>query len=60
MQSKSLSSILFLTAVLKNLARLRTLGYEPLLPKRGLAELPAIRRIYTDRVLTLLQINELK
>ena len=35
--------------------RLRAQGYEPQLLKRGLAELPAVRRIYTDRVLGMLR-----
>lgn len=35
--------------------RLRASGYEPQLLMRGLAELPDIRRIYTDRVLSLLR-----
>ncbi|MDE7335547.1 MAG: sirohydrochlorin cobaltochelatase [Muribaculaceae bacterium] len=35
--------------------RMRAAGYEPRLLKRGLAELPAIRQIYTDRAIRLLQ-----
>ncbi|MDE6416471.1 MAG: hypothetical protein K2K68_05535 [Duncaniella sp.] len=34
---------------------LRSLGYEPRLLKRGLAELPAVRQLYVDRTLHLLR-----
>ncbi|MDE5786881.1 MAG: sirohydrochlorin cobaltochelatase [Duncaniella sp.] len=34
---------------------LRSLGYEPRLLKRGLAELPAVRQLYVDRTMRLLQ-----